>query len=347
MVFQFNHTDMKTSFLSALLVCLLLCSSCEETWISPDPSNDNLSNFDYLWEDVRNRYSFFELKEIDWDKVLDDFRPKVNERMSQQELFDLMADMLYELEDGHVNLTSAFDRSRNWDWYLGYPANFNQTLMERNYLRRNFRITGPLRNQVIDSVLYVYYASFGSTIAPEHLEILLHRAAPLKGVIIDVRNNGGGSLANAKMLASGFNATDKEVPYARERRKTGPGSDDFSEWKTLTIPVKKGRRFNGNVIVLTNRACYSATTFFAQMMKVLPNAQVLGDQTGGGGGAPSGGELPNGWQYRLSVSQTVNLNGEHIETGVPADIAVSQSNFDLNRGRDSLIEAALAILKNR
>src|SRR5690554_5034334 len=202
---------MKRAVILFLLGISLFVSSCEDQFLSPDPKSDNLSNFDFLWEDVKNRYSFFELKEIDWDQIRDKYRPLVREDMGPQELFDLMGNMLYELKDGHVNLNSAFDRSRNWDWYLGYPANFNQTLMERNYLRRNFRITGPLRNQVIDSVLYVYYASFGSTIAPEHLEILLHRAAPLKGVIIDVRNNGGGSLANAKMLASGFNATDKEV----------------------------------------------------------------------------------------------------------------------------------------
>lgn len=322
---------------------LIFVFSCEDPMIRPDPVSNNLSNFDFLWEDVQNRYSFFELKEIDWEDIRNTYRPQVKDDMKQQELFDLMAAMLYELKDGHVNLTSAFDRSRNWDWYLGHPPNFNSNIVDRNYLGRNYRITGPLRNQVIDSVLYIYYSSFANTISEGHLEILMRRAAPLKGIIIDVRNNGGGNLRNARQLASCF--TEEEVPYARERRKSGPASDDFSDWQTLTVPVKQGLRFEGKVVVLSNRACYSATTFFAQMMKTLPNVQLLGDQTGGGGGAPSSGELPNGWQYRLSVTQTVNLRGEPLEPGVPVDIEVNLSQSDANRGKDTLIEAALNLLK--
>src|SRR5690606_40463456 len=83
--------------------------SCEEHLISQDPRSDNLSNFDFLWEDVKTRYSFFELKEIDWEEIRRKYRPLVQHQMNSQELFDLMADMLYELKDGHVNLTSEFD----------------------------------------------------------------------------------------------------------------------------------------------------------------------------------------------------------------------------------------------
>lgn len=322
---------------------VLFLFSCEEYLIRPDPMSDSLSNFDFLWEDVKNRYSFFELKEIDWEEVRNKYRPLVKEKMTPQELFDLMGDMLYELKDGHVNLTSEFDRSRNWDWYLGHPANFNSAIVEKYYLGRDFRLTGPLRNQVIDSVLYIYYSSFSNAIAERHLESVIQRAAPLKGIIIDVRNNGGGNLGNARRLASCF--TDEETVYAKERRKTGPDPGDFSAWKTLSFPSREGRRYHGKVIVLTNRACYSATSFFAAMMKTLPGVRVLGDQTGGGGGAPASGELPNGWQYRLSVTQTISLNGEQIEPGVPAEIPVALRETDIRKNKDTLIEAALRLLK--
>lgn len=334
---------MKLKFIFSIIGISLILTSCEEHLISQDPRSDNLSNFDFLWEDVKNRYSFFELKEIDWEEIREKYRPLVSENMNPQQLFDLMGDMLYELKDGHVNLTSEFDRSRNWDWYLGHPSNFNNAIVERNYLGRDFRLTGPLRNQIIDSVLYVYYPSFASTISDSHLEIIIQRAATLKGIIIDVRNNGGGNLSNARRLASCF--TEEEVSYAKERRKTGPGPKDFSEWQTLSFPARQGRRYSGKVIVLTNRACYSATSFFTQMMKTLPKARILGDQTGGGGGAPSSGELPNGWNYRLSVTQTVDLKGEQIEPGVPVDIEVSYQDNDIRKNRDTLIETALRLLK--
>jgi C-terminal processing protease CtpA/Prc len=55
--------------------------------------------------------------------------------------------------------------------------------------------------------------------------------------------------------------------------------------------------------------------------------------------------LPNGWQYRLSVTQTVNLDGRHIENGVPVDIPINLSPIDVRRDRDTLIEAALKLLR--
>src|SRR5690606_672571 len=171
----------------------------------------------------------------------------------------------------------------------------------------------------------------------------MQRASSLRGIIIDVRNNGGGNLGNARKLASCF--TDEEVAYAKERRKTGPGAEDFSEWTTLTFPSRTGSRFKGKVIVLTNRACYSATSFFVQMMKTLPNVTILGDQTGGGGGATSSGELPNGWQYRLSVTQTIDLNAEQIEPGVGEEYTGQMREPDLRRNRDTLIETALRMLR--
>lgn len=117
--------------------------------------------------------------------------------MDEKELFSVLAEMLNELRDGHVNLRSLFDRSRNWDWFLDYPANFNETILYRNYLGDDYQITGPLDNQIIDSVLYVYYGSFASAVTEENLNELVTRAEGLKGIFFDIRDNGGGSLGTA------------------------------------------------------------------------------------------------------------------------------------------------------
>ncbi|HDR51434.1 MAG TPA: hypothetical protein ENN90_07415 [Mariniphaga anaerophila] len=39
---------------------------------------------------------------------------------------------------------------------MDYPANFNENIVFRNYLGNDYLMTGPLHNQIIDSVLYVY-----------------------------------------------------------------------------------------------------------------------------------------------------------------------------------------------
>ncbi|MBW6457972.1 MAG: S41 family peptidase [FCB group bacterium] len=330
-------------YIPLLIAALLFSVSCEKYLLAPDPTNDPVSNFEYLWQELNNKYTYFEYKSVDWDSIHTVYRPQVHDAMSDRELFDLLAAMLYELRDGHVNITSPFDRSRNWSWYLDFPQNFNETILYRNYLGSDYRITGPLHNQIIDSVLYVYYASFANRISGANLDALMDRAEGLKGVIIDIRNNGGGSSGNAYALASCF--SDSSWTYGKNRVKTGPGPDDFSPWNTLSINPRSGKRFSGEVVLLCNRNSYSASNLFAQMLKALPNVTLMGDDTGGGAGIPAFGELPNGWIYRFSATQTIDPQGEHIEHGVSVDIRVDLDPADEAQGIDSMLETALDLFR--
>lgn len=304
-----------------------------------DPEPGPMQVFDHLWKDVGERYAFFDHKNIDWESVGDQYRPKIREDMGQVELFELLAEVLFELEDGHVNLTNSFNRSRNWQWFEGYPDNYNENLIQAHYLGTDYWISGPLRHQVLGEVLYVNYGSFSQTISEGNIQALMARSQGKKGLIIDVRNNGGGSLRNAERLASGF--VEEETTYAMERIKNGPGKADFRPWEPKTFAPKEGLKFLGPVVVLTNRRSYSATTFFAQMMKVIPNVTLMGDQTGGGGGTPVFADLPNGWTYRFSGTQTIDLEGNQLEDGVAVAIRRDMSRQAEIRGRDSIIESAL------
>ena len=321
---------------------LSLFQSCEKSLLPKDPTNDPITNFEYLWQDVRDRYSYFEMKAINWDSIYSVFKPMIRQNMSDSELFEVLAEMVNQLRDGHVNLASPFDQSRHWDWFLDHPANFNEDLVQRYYLGKDHLLTGPLRNIMIDSILYIYYESFSQTITQKQIDILADRCRQAKGVIVDVRNNGGGNLSNAYLLSSCF--SDATKAFAEERVKTGPGVEQFSPWRTLELSSPNKNAFTGSVIVLTNRACYSATTFFAQMMKVLPNTVLLGDQTGGGGGIPVSGQLPNGWTYRMSVTQTKDMNGYQLELGVLPDVPMTLLQEDESNHRDTYIEAAFDII---
>ena len=43
---------------------------------------------------------------------------------------------------------------------------------------------------------------------------------------------------------------------------------------------------------------------------------------GGGLGLPNGGQLPNGWRYRFSITRTLANDGRNYENGVPPDTVV-------------------------
>ena len=105
-------------------------------------------------------------------------------------------------------------------------------------------------------------------------------------------------------------------------------------------------RFTKPVMLLTNRSCYSATTFFTTYMQNLPNVTTVGDWTGGGGGAPSFTELANGWNLRVSNTALFTPDGFNVEDGVPVDVPVDMDETDVDNGMDTILEKALELIRN-
>ncbi|MFK7923982.1 MAG: S41 family peptidase [Bacteroidia bacterium] len=331
------------------LLSFLFLASCEQLFLKEESQNTPTAIFEDAWNFADQEYSFFAYKGVDWDEVKSRYQPLVNDNMSEEELFEVLADMLFELRDGHVNLRSDFDRSRNWTWYLNSPPNFSLPLLERSYFKSEQQFWGPFTVYDFEDVGYMRYSSFGDGISNGVLDDILTRFAERKGLIIDLRDNGGGSLGNAQTFVRRF--AEQEQTIGRWRFKSGPGHEEFTDWEDVSVtPAKDGEdalrpHFYGPVMVLTNRLSYSATTFFTQYMRELPNVTILGDTTGGGGGAPSFTELANGWVLRVSATQLEALDGFNVEDGIPPDVQIDLDPVDEANGIDTILEEALRLIR--
>lgn len=320
--------------------------SCSNIFMKADAANTPTNCFNMLWKNVDEHYSFFKYKNVNWDSVRTQYAPKVSDKISQDSLYKVLASMLYELRDGHVNLSTSTDRSRNWSWKDDYPDNFNANFVHRNYFKKDFKLTGSLPNQVLDSVGYVRYSSFSSSITEGDLDFVMGRFKNLKGIIIDVRDNGGGSMANVFKIMNCFVETKTLVGYANVKK--GRAHSDFETPTPLyATPSKRREPFTKPVAILINRGCFSATTHFAAFMSLLPNVTLVGDQTGGGGGIPISADLPNGWQYRFSATYQTLPDGTQIENGVPADVQISTGAKEELAGKDAIIEKAIEIINSK
>jgi hypothetical protein len=326
------------------VVFMLLLTRCERVLIEKDPVNNPKANFNYLYETIRDKYSFLDFKKINWDSARNKWQPLVRDTTNDVTLFRIMDSMLFTLRDGHVNLYSPFNITRNFEWYLNSADNYDPYLLERSYLK-NARFTGALTNTYLanNTVGYIRYGSFSSTVSDFAIDFMVALYKDTKGIIIDVRSNGGGSIGNVYQLVSRF--TDKKVLAWKEAERNGTGPSDFASARETYIEPKGSQQFTKPVIILTNRRCYSATTLFVAAMLNLPNVKVIGDWTGGGGGIPSSTQLPNGWILRYSSSITTTPSGFNIENGTPPTIRQDLLKADVDRGKDSMIERALQELK--
>lgn len=332
---------MKYSHLPLFLIaCLLLgCEKADKYTMDPK------TNFDALWEVMDEHYCFFDYKEIDWDEVYVRYVPRIDSVRDQYELFALLGEMLTEVRDGHTNLISSFDVARYWDWYEKYARNYDKTVHDKYLgIGTEYKKAGGLiyKRFAEDKVGYIYYESFSSGISESNLDYVLNYFKDCKGLIIDVRENGGGSLAYSDRIASRFFENKMVTGYIQH--KTGPGHSDFSDPYPLELEPSDRIRWLRPVVVITNRHCYSATNDFVNKMNLQPHVTLLGDRTGGGSGFPFSSEIPNGWSVRFSASPLLGVNKEHLEDGIDPDIFVSMTTTDITKGVDPLIDRSIALL---
>ena len=143
--------------------------------------------------------------------------------------------------------------------------------------------------------------------------------AGTRALIIDLRDNGGGSPAMVSYVASYLfsQRTHLNDLWTRRTNKT----EEF--WTRDSLP---GRRFGGEkpVFVLTSTHTFSGGEEFAYDLKSIKRATLVGETTGGGAHPVSGHRIDEhfmiGVPFARAINPTTHTNWEG--TGVEPDVKV-------------------------
>ncbi len=326
-----------------LLFIFLTFTTCEKALLT-EADNTPRSNFEAYWKDVDRNYPYFIAKGINWDEVYNEYSPQITDKSSNEDLFSTLSAMTLLLQDGHVDLRSPYGVT-SFDFAEGHP--FNEPSHALSYVEERISNSVLTFGVVKDrtDIGYIRIQTFAGNISEfERIDEIIEKFKDKKGIIIDVRSNGGGSDFNSLTIAGRF--ADKSRLYRLVTFRDGPEWDDFAEWTQHFVTPMGLRQFNKPVVLLTNRSCFSACEGFTRMMKAYPNVTMVGDTTAGGSGSPLFRELPNGWEYRVSTwlvaePETFDvLEGK----GLPPDIQVNISKADSLAGIDTILEQAIEIL---
>jgi carboxyl-terminal processing protease len=170
------------------------------------------------------------------------------------------------------------------------------------------------------------------------------------GLILDLRTNTGGDGMEGMRVAGYF--FNEKVPMATIVSRTGkPPSALFG---LVSLPKvfeagEQGKRLYSNpVVILINEATGSTSELFASGMQEKSRAQIVGTQSCGCVlGVLKHRELKGGGELAISEVGFVTPQGRKLEgNGVVPDKKVAVTLTDLQRQRDTALEAAEKLLNN-
>ena len=332
------------SRLGGVLVLAALLTACVDPFLGPAPDPENpAENFQALWTEFDRHYSFFELKGVDWDALREEYAARVTPETGDRELLRAMGEMLDHLEDGHVNVYASVGQYAYNDWFEPYPESFWWPMIEERVVSMRYSPDLRVAWGRFWTIGYLYIADFVGDARVGYVEEAVRDLQRYDALILDVRNNVGGSARSAREVAGLF-ARDR-FHHLDVRYRNGPAHDDFTEPDPQYVAPREPH-FDGPVAVLTNRRTFSAAEDLVLAMKRIPHATVIGDTTGGGAGSPITRELPNGWTFRLSRWQATDPSGWTWEgVGIAPDLRVVQTDEDRTHGREPVLDSARAVLE--
>jgi C-terminal processing protease CtpA/Prc len=220
---------------------------------------------------------------------------------------------------------------------------------------QNYGLTGyelPLEFEILDSGFgYVKIFSFfdNEVLTVQLWERMIQTMNDngVPGLIVDMRQNGGGNGFLADQMAGYF--FDEET-ITGNTGYYAPDIDDFffdPELEEKIYPPAENLRYHGPIAVLVGPACASACEFFSYDMTLLENSTVVGYYTtAGAGGSVDQFAMPEGEFFQFTIGRAVNAEGEiHIEgTGVEPEVVVPLTEENLFSEGDPVLEAAIEVL---
>ena len=200
------------------------------------------------------------------------------------------------------------------------------------------------------NIAYVRILHFGNSTAADEFRDHLDEISRSAGLVLDVRENGGGNGSEGYRILSML--TDR--PFEGSRWRTREYVPAYRAWgrpegmhreAASTMQPDGTHHYRGPVVMLTSARTYSAAEDFVVAFDAMRRGRIVGEPTGGSTGQPLLFDLPGGGNARVCTKRDAYPDGrEFVGVGIRPQVAVSPTVADFRAGRDTVLDAAVALL---
>lgn len=205
-----------------------------------------------------------------------------------------------------------------------------------------------------NGISYVAINTFGNSEIVKKFKYHMDKIRGSKGLIIDVRKNGGGNSGNGDNIVSFL--IGKPIPGSPW--KTPQHIAAFQAWgrpknwhvgETEDImPCDDIERFSGPIVALTGTESFSAAEDFLVLLHSSKRATLVGGKTGGSTGQPLQFEFDYGVSGRICTKRNTYPDGrEFVGVGIIPDVEVHPTQADIAMNRDVVLEKGLEVLNSK
>ena len=206
------------------------------------------------------------------------------------------------------------------------PLKNDSTVMEFKLTRKNIRTNPvPYYGMVKDSIGYLALSSFTENSAKDFKKAFIElKQKGAKSLIIDLRDNGGGSLSEAVDIVNLYVPKGQEIVVTKGKLRQAQGS-----YKTQNEPVDT----QIPLAILVNGSTASASEIVSGSLQDLDRAVIIGARTFGKGLVQTIRPLPYNGTLKVTTSKYYIPSGRCIQA---IDYAKKNADGSVARTPDSL-----------
>ncbi|GAA1590048.1 S41 family peptidase [Kribbella sancticallisti] len=331
-----------------------------------------LAVFDQFWTTYAENYPFFQAKGIDWSAVRATYRPRVTPGMSDDALFGLLTSMIKPLGDAHTALRTPDERRFTGSRPGTVLPSEELEAMVRPYVEQTALKGIPFTTYANDRIGYadlpggigylrvIAFLGFGNIPDYRAERDTLNRAldqilskqrttgsGKLRGLILDLRLNGGGSDQLGLDLASRLTNRPYFAYYKRARNDPSDPAA-FTTPQPLFVQPTERTKYTGPIAVLTGGSQMSAGETFTQaLMNRTPKPVRIGENTQGVFSDVLVRKLPNGWDFIVPNEEFRTLSWKSYDgPGIPPDVRTPVfTPAEFAAKKDTAFSTALNLLR--